>query len=108
MDADKTLTANFSPAAGPVLNLTVPARLTVTVGSGEVSYSSCQGGLDPNTCEYVFGDEDVVTLDAVDWPGISLPLWLGVTCSEGDNQQQTCTFPMVGNQTVQLVPDTGV
>jgi uncharacterized repeat protein (TIGR02543 family) len=107
MDADKTLTANFSPVAGPVLNLTIPGRLTVTASSGEV-LNSCEGGLYGNTCEYVFGAEDVVTLDAVDWPGISLPLWLGVDCNGGDNQLETCTFPMVGNQTVQLVPDTGV
>ena len=107
MDADKTLTAEFSPESdGVVLNLTVPTRLTVEAASGEILYS-CQGGLlGPNTCEHVFGDGDVVTLDAVDWPGIVSPLWLGVTCSEVDNYQQTCTFPMVGNQTVQLVPDT--
>ncbi len=107
MDADKTLTANFSPVAGPVLNLTIPARLTVTVTSGGV-VQDCLGGLFGNTCEFGFGAGDVVILDAVDWPGTYLPRWLGPTCSEGNNYQQTCTFPMLGDQTVQLEFDIPV
>jgi uncharacterized repeat protein (TIGR02543 family) len=107
MDADKTLTANFSPVTGPVLNLTIPARLTVTASSDELLFS-CEGGIFGNTCEYVFGAESIVMLEVIDWPGVSLPLWIGVTCNGGDNQQETCEFSMIGNQTVQLVPDTGV
>jgi hypothetical protein len=108
MDADKNLNANFALVAGPVLTLTIGPRTEVTAASGELAYF-CQGGAFGNTCEFGFGAENVVTLTIDTWPNATAgPLWLGPTCNEVDNYQDTCTFPMLGDQSVQLNADTGV
>jgi hypothetical protein len=108
MDADKLVEATFVVASGPVLTVTIPGRTEVTASNGEALFFTCDGGLEGNTCQAVFGAEDIVTLTTTVWPELQARLWSGVICSEGSDNQSTCTFSMVGDQNVVLQFDTPV
>ena len=108
MDADKLVEATFVVASGPVLTVTIPGRTEVTASNGEALFFTCDGGLEGNTCQAVFGAEDNVTLTTTVWVELQARLWSGVICSEGSNNQSTCTFSMVGDQNVVLQFDTPV